>query len=199
MALTTEASVDGRTLQEFLAITQQELASRMNSDMLVAAAQDKKKQFSEWMSLTHWPHLSDQVAENLCGFLQENVVGIFAGAWSKYAELRKCAKETREDPNSTIDVSLADHEFTYAVAPAVDILLNGEKVASIPFSIEVTCKVSGLVLSLKQGAVYRVRTGKCNCTTQILCAGYSVWDHPLANIDLPGELRLSKPVTLVDQ
>jgi hypothetical protein len=197
MPITADATLDGRTLQEFLAVTRQELAARMSSDALVAAAKDNEKRFAQWMSSSHWPHLSDQVAEHLCGFLQENVVSIFAGAWSKYAELRKCAKETRDDPGSTLDVALADHDFSYEMKPSIDVLLNGQKVATIPFSIEITCAASGLELSLREGAVYRVRGGRCNCKAQILCSGFPVWERPLAGIDLPGELRLTRPIAIV--
>jgi|HubBroStandDraft_2_1064218.scaffolds.fasta_scaffold176240_3 hypothetical protein len=83
MVLNADATVDGRTLREFLAVTQQDLAARMNSKMLVAAARDDGKQFTTWMTQTQWPHLSVGVAEHVYDFLKENLVGVFAGAWAK--------------------------------------------------------------------------------------------------------------------
>lgn len=197
MPITADTTVDGRTLQEFLAVTREELAARMSSDTLVAAARDNEKKFSQWMSQSHWPQLSGQVADHVCGFLQDNVVGIFAGAWSKYAELRKCAKETRDNPGSTMSVALAEHEFTYGMEPAIDVRLNGATVASIPFAIELTCATTGLELYLKQGSIHAVRSGRCNCKARILCSSFPVWDRALAEIDLPGELHLSRPIALV--
>ena len=161
MTLSADATVDGRTLREFLAVTRQELAASMDSKMLIAAARDEGKQFTTWMAQTQWPHLADGVAEHVCDFLKESLVGVFAGAWAKYSELKKCAKETRED-GTTMDVALADHDFTYEMEPWVDVLLNGVKVAHIPFKLAVTCEVSGLELFLKQGCVYQVRSGKCD-------------------------------------
>lgn len=194
----TATTVDGRTLQEFLNVSREELAARMNSDTLVRAARDNEMEFANWMATTHWPHLTDQVADHLCGFLQENVVTIFAGAWSKYVELRRCAKETREDTKSTTDVALAEHDFKWEIDPDIDVLLNGVKVASIPFTIELACTVIGLELSLRQGSVYRVRGGRCNCKAGISCSGFPIWDRSLAGVDLPGELRLTHPVSLAD-
>jgi hypothetical protein len=58
------------------------------------------------------------------------------------------------------------------------------------------CTVDGLVLGLKQGAVFRVRSGRCNSKAEIRCAGNVVWERPLFGTDLPGELRLAEPVVL---
>ncbi len=167
----------------------------MDSKMLLAAARDDGKQFTTWMTQTQWPHLSVGVAEHVCDFLKENLVGVFAGAWAKYSELKRCAKETRED-GSTMDVALADHDFTYEMEPYVDVLLNGVKVADIPFKVAVTFTVSGLELFLKKGCVYQVRSGKLDCKAEIRCAQSVVWNRELAGVNLPGELHLSKPITL---
>lgn len=195
MALSAEATVDGRTLREFLAVTREELAASMDSKMLIAAARDDGKRFTTWMTQTQWPHLSVGVAEHVFDFLQENLAGVFAGAWAKYSELKRCANETREK-GSTMDVALADHDFTYEMEPSVDILLNGVKVADIQFKIAMTCAVSGLELFLKQGSVYQVRSGKCDCKAEIRCAEKVVWSRNLAGVNLPGELHLSNPIAL---
>lgn len=196
--LSAVATVDGRTLRELLSVTREELAARLNSDTLVAAAHDNEQKFASWMASSHWPQLTSQVADHLLGFLEENVVTIFAGAWSKYVELRKAARETLGDTKSTVDVALADHDFIWSIRPEIDVLLNGAKVASIPFAIELACAVSALELSLSKGAIKRVSSGKCSCKAQISCANFPpFWERPLAGIDLPGELRLTHSITIV--
>lgn len=198
LPLAAAVMVDGRTLRELLSVTQAELAAHLDSDALVAAARDHENKFASWMASTHWPQLSGQVADHLLGFLEENVVGIFAGAWSKYAELRKAARETLDDTASTVNVALADHDFTWSIKPEIDVLLNGAKVASIPFTIELACAVSALELSLRNGAVNRVSSGKCSCKAQIRCADSApIWERPLAGVDLPGEIHLTHPVAIV--
>ena len=120
---------------------------------------------------------------------------MFAGAWSKFAELKRCARETCKD-GSTMDVSLSDHEFTYEMQPHVDVFLNSVKVAEIPLEIELICEVTGLDLFLKKGCVYQVRGGKCGCKADIRLGETVVWTRDLAGLSLPGELVLSKPITL---
>lgn len=195
MAHDIEVTIEGRTLEDFLGVTRKELAARLDSKTLVAAARDERKQFSRWMAQTKWQGLPASVADHVCGFLQENLVGVFAGAWSKFAELNRCAKETRKE-GTTSDISLASHDFTYEMKPHVDVLLDGVAVAEIPFTIGLTCEVSGLYLFLQHGCVYQIRSGKCNCKADIRCGETVVWKRNLADVDLPGVLHLSKPIPL---
>jgi hypothetical protein len=195
MALNADATINGRRLEEFLGVTRQELTASMDSKTLLAAARDEGKQFSTWIAQAKWQHLPAGLADHVCGFLQEDLVGVFTGAWTKFAELKKCARETLKD-GTTMNVSLADHDFTYEMQPSVDVLLNSVKVAEIPFEIELTCEVNGLDLFLKQGCVYQVNSGKCDCTADIRCGVKVLWKRKLAGVNLPGELRLSKPIPL---
>jgi hypothetical protein len=195
MVVDLDETIDGQTLKTFLGVTREELEARLDSKTLVAAARDEGKKFNRWMAQTNWQGLPAGVADHVCGFLQENAVGVFAEAWGKYAELKRCARETRKE-GTTMDVSLASHDFTYELEPHVDVLLNGVKVAEIPFKIELTCEVNGLDLFLKQGCVYQIRNGKCDCKAGIRCAKTVVWTCKLADVNLPGALHLSKPISL---
>jgi len=195
MALKLDATIDGQTLEKFLGVTREELETNLDSKTLVASARDEHKQFSRWMAQTKWQGLPAAVADHVCGFLQEDLVGVFAGAWSKFAELNRCAKETRKE-GTTSDISLASHDFTYEIKPHVEVLLDGVAVAEIPFTIGLTCEVSGLDLFLKLGSVYQIRSGKCDCNADIRCGETVVWTRKLADVNLPGVVHLSKPIPL---
>jgi len=196
--LPLSAAINGRSLRELLSVTREELAACLKSDNLIAAARDNEKKFAGWMASTQWPELNGLVADHLLGFLEENVVTIFAGAWSKYVELRKAARETLDETKSTAAVALADHDFSWSINPEIDVLLNGAKVASIPFIIELAFVVCALELSLCKGAINRVSSGRCSCKAQISCGDFPpVWERSLAGVDLPGELRLTHPITIV--
>jgi hypothetical protein len=191
-----DASINGRTLRDLLALTPKDLSLHMDNKVLLKASEGDNDQLAQWVARDQAPHLSDQVAEHICDALNDNLAGVFEGAWAKFSELKKCAQETRDDPKATMDVTLADHEFTYGFDYSVDVLLNGKKVTSIPFSFSADFTVSGLELSLKQGCVYQVRTGKLDCDAEIRCAQTVVWTRKLEGVDLPGELHLAKPIAL---
>lgn len=196
MPVAIDAALDGTKLIDFLDVTRADIAEKLDVHTLLEAAGDEKKQVIARMTETQLSLLPNEVAEHVCGFLQDNVVEIFAAAWSDFYELKRRAQETRDDPATTMDVELASYDFTYEIEPSVELLVDGVPVKTIPFSVVMTCTVEGLVLGLKQGAVNRVRSGRCNAKAQILCAGKLIWERPLFGKDLPGELKLAKPVVL---
>jgi hypothetical protein len=196
MPISADVIEDGRTVQELFAVTRTELAAKISSKMLVAAAQDDTKQFTSWVKKTRWPQLPDQIAGELCSYLQENVVSIFAGAWAKYAELKRSARETCEHPETTETVALGQHDFSYEITPQIDVLLDRVKVATIPFQLGITFALSGLELVLKKGAVCEVMSGTCDCKAEIRCAGSPIWERTLRKVNLPGELELTRPIVL---
>jgi hypothetical protein len=196
MSTLAEAIMNGHTLRGMLALTREELAAGMSSKTLMSVASDGDKKLAAWMARSESPHLSEQVAEHVCDALELNFVSVFSSAWAKYSELKKCAKETRDDARSTMDVALADHEFTYEMESAVDVLLDGVNVASIPFKFAAVCTVSGLELFLKKGCVYQVRSGKLDLKAEIRCAENVVWTRALAAVTLPGALQLDEPIAL---
>src|SRR5215472_16893696 len=113
MPVTIDATLDGVRLKDFLNVSKAEIAEKLDGHALVDAANDKKKQLIARMAEAQWKLLPDQVAEHVCGFLEENVVDIFAAVWSQLYELKRHARETRDHAKTTIDVTLADHDFTY--------------------------------------------------------------------------------------
>jgi hypothetical protein len=140
------ATVDGSTLQSWMGATESSLAERLSPKVMKKAAQSDRERTKGWLTVLGQKGISDRVADKVCGLLQEDAVGVIAGAWSKYAELKRCARETLSDPGEPAVVGLAEHAFTYRFTPSVTVKLDGVKVAEIPFSIVVTCTVTGLQL-----------------------------------------------------
>jgi hypothetical protein len=184
------------TLQSLFGVTTGELASRMNTQLLLSAAHDDAGKFSSFLRDTQWPQLSNQVAGHVCNFLSQNLVDIFSGAWNQYAELRKYAAQTLADPHTTASVALATHGFTYTLAPSIEVQLDHVDVAKIPFALSATFAVTALELALKAGAVAAISSGTCDCSAELLCAQTPIWSRTLKSIDLPGILHLTHPIPL---
>lgn len=193
--MTAILDTSNRTFGDLFHLSPEELATRLDDQTLLRSTQDGKR-LAKWMAATPVHPARQEVAQHMCNALSDSLVSAFAGAWSKYSDLKTCAKESREDPRSTMDIALAEHDFKYQIDSSVDILLNGVRVASVPFSFAANCKVSGLELSLQKGCVVAVRAGKLDCTAEILCAAQSVWTRSLASVSLPGELHLAKPIPI---
>jgi hypothetical protein len=183
------------TFCDLFRLNPHDLAACLDDPTILRSTQEGKR-LAKWMSATPAHPVREELAQHMCDAITDPLVSVFAGAWSKYSELKTCANETRQDPKSSMDIALADHDFTYQINSSVDILLNGSQVASVPFSFAATCTVSGLELALKNGCVVAVRAGKLACSAEILCASSSVWTRTLPSVNLPGELHFAKPIPL---
>jgi hypothetical protein len=127
--------------------------------------------------------------------LQDDAVGIFAGAWNLCAELKQCAQETREHPGQA-SVTLTGHEFSYKMSPRVEVRVDSVELGSFDFELEVSCKVSALELQLEKGCVTGLRAGTCDGAPSLALAGQTIWQRDLVHVNLPGALRLARPVPL---
>jgi hypothetical protein len=196
MAIDGAKEAGGSTLQSWMGATEAALTERLSPKLLKKAAQSDREHVKGWLAVAGQKGLSGCVADKVCGLLREEAVGVVAGVWSKYAELKRCAQETLNDPGEPAVVGLAEHAFSYGFALSVTVKLDGVRVAEIPFSIAVTCTVTSLKLELVDGCVRRVLVGSCEGKGTIRCADTVIWERPLMHVDLPGEMRLRKPVRL---
>jgi hypothetical protein len=184
----------GPTFCDLFGLTAESLSASLDDKTLLEAVGDGKKTPLPAGSL---PGLRGAVASRLWTALNDgSVAGACAGAWAKYADLMQCAKQTRDDPKSTQEVALAQHDFTFKLDPAFDVMLNGVNVGSIPFSFTADCAVNGLELSLERGSIVAVRAGKLDCSAKIACAGTTIWTRDVGAVNLPGELHLTRPIVL---
>lgn len=193
------ATVDGRTLQAWMGATESALADRLSPKLLKKAAESDSERVKGWITVAGQKGISSCVASKICELLQEDSVGVIAGAWSKYVELKKCAVQSLNEPGESATVGLAEHAFTYGFEPSVTVNLDGMKVAEIPFAVEVTCTVTGLKLEIVDGCVQKILTGSCEGSATIRCADSLIWERPLMHMDLPGEMKLRKPIRLAGE
>lgn len=196
MAIDTNVTINGQTLESLFEISSKQLTAKLNKDTLLREAREDGS-FSKWLAHTEWPSLSESVASGACGLLSDNVVDVFAGAWCKFSELTKCAKETVEHSGSASNVVLGDHDFTYEIEPKLEILLDGQRVGEIPFAVEVTFTVNAMVLEIASGCVSKVRSGQLNWSAHVKCGSTEVWTRELGGLDLPGELKLRHPISIL--
>jgi hypothetical protein len=196
MTIPAEALNESRTLRDVFGLTASNLSAGFDHGALNHAAKAEGAAFHTWMNGAGSQRLPKQMADHLCDALDVSLIGVFAGFWHTRNELRQCARETREDPSRSSEVDLADHAFVHELKVDVDVLLNSKRVATIPFVVETSCTVEALTLCLRHGAVYKVRSGRCDCEAQIRCAESVVWRHGPHQLSLPGEFALREPIAI---
>jgi hypothetical protein len=191
-----EVTESGRSLQNFLEVTEEQLAHSLNEKVLADAARSDTKELASWVERAKWDGMPQELGHHVAGFLQDDAVDVFAGAWGKCYELKKCLEESRTNPRETSVVALTDHDFTYELSPTVDILVDGVKLGAIPFLVTLSCQISGLELQVRNGAIAGVRTGSADGTAEIACARNTIWQRDLAHVSLPGKLHFKNAIRL---
>jgi hypothetical protein len=191
-----EVTESGRSLQNFLEVTEEQLAHSLNEKVLADAARSDTKELASWVERAKWDGMPQELGHHVAGFLQDDAVDIFAGAWGKCYELKKCLEESRTNPRETSVVALTDHDFTYELSPTVDILVDGVKLGAIPFLVTLSCQISGLELQVRNGAIAGVRTGSADGSAEIACARNTIWQRDLAHVSLPGKLHFKNAIRL---
>jgi hypothetical protein len=190
------ATINGQSLQDLLRVSSDDIAAALNKTTLRKAV-EQDSGFTGWLATAQWPALSQSVATGACSLLSDNVVDIFAGAWCKYKELTQCAEETLAPPGSTSTVTLADHDFTYEIEPSLEILIDGKKVGTIPFAVAVTFTVKAMMLEIASGCVGKVQSGRLSWSASLNCGSSAIWTRELGGLDLPGELKLKQPISIL--
>lgn len=183
-----EINVDGRSLQQFIGATEAEIANGLTTSRLESALRSDSSAFQQWASNASSGTRSE-LASHVVGFLQGDAGEIFAGAWSRCAELRKAAAETKEKQGTTQLIALAEHEFTYSAEPEVDVVVDGVTLGGFKFRIELTCAVKALELQVRDGGIGGVRAGECEGSACISLCGVELWKKPVVHHDLSRTLR----------
>jgi len=191
-----EVTENGASLQSFFSVTESDLSKGLTDKVLANAARSDTKELAEWAGSAKWSGMATDLGHHLTGFLQGNTVDIFAGAWAKCTELKQCLEESRTHPSDTTSVVLTDHDFTYELKPAVDILVDGVRLGAIPFGVTLTCQVSALELQVRGGAISGVRAGSADGAAEVTCAANTIWHRDLAHVKLPGALQFKNPIRL---
>lgn len=189
------ATVNDVSVQEFLQVTKADVATGMTKDVLREAAERDSAELSGWMRAVALQGTQQALGERVVGLLQDDAAGMFAGAWNLCAELKQTAQETREHPGQA-SVTLTEHEFSYKMSPRVEVRVDSARLGSFDFELELSCKVSALELQLEKGCVTGLSAGTCDGRASLSLAGQEIWQRDLVHVNLPGALRLSRPIPL---
>jgi hypothetical protein len=191
----SDVIVNDVSVQQFLEASEDDVAAGMTKQVLHEAARQDSAKLSSWVQAMKLEAVQQPLGARVVGFLQDDAVGIFAGAWNLCKELKDCAQETREHPGQA-SVTLTQHEFSYAMDPSVEVLADKVRFGKFDFEVRVSCLVTALVLVLEKGCVTAVTAGTCDGKASIALAGQEIWQRELVHVNLPGRLSLKRPVPL---
>lgn len=133
------------------------------------------------------------IASELAGL---DLADVLAAAWRKHTALRSAAHRTLADPGSIELVDLATHRITSSHHPAVDLLVDERKVATVDFLLELSFVIRGMVAGVKDGRLTALQSGACRASAVLACEGIDLVRRE-RELDLSRTLDLDAGVVLL--
>jgi hypothetical protein len=138
-----------------------------------------------------------EIAAVLAGLLELDLGDVLLTAWRGHRALVAAGRRTAAEPAGREVVDLASHRVRWASRPSVDLVLDGVRLATLEFALEVEFVLVGVAAVVWRGHLVAVQGGDCTVTGQLSFA-----DVPLLRgswrVDVAWLVRLDPAVPLVD-
>jgi hypothetical protein len=128
--------------------------------------------------------------------LDEAVIDVLAAGWRKWEVLAAAGQRSLESPGQTEIVELVDHRITSTHHPAVDVTVDGVKVAEITLQIEIVIQLHALTAVVTQGRLVALRSGRGELSVDLALDGVPLTSAS-RQVELPIEVDLGEGIPLV--
>jgi hypothetical protein len=112
-----------------------------------------------------------QVAAAAHGLVDLDLGDMMAAGWRKQGELADAVERTAANPHNPEVVELASQRITSTHRPYVDVIVDGARMATINFQLEVEFLIKALVATVRGGRVVGLSAGSCEVTATLAAEG----------------------------
>ena len=130
------------------------------------------------------------------GLLDVDLTGFLVSGWQKHREVIAAARRTMAAPGSIELVDLATHQITASQRPAVNLLVDNHRVATVELGLSVVFDISALVAGIRGGRLVAVHSGRCDVTATLAIQGTNVISRQV-HLELPGIIPLGRGIRLL--
>ena len=106
--------------------------------------------------------------------LDIEITDVVGGGWAKYRELRQYRDPKRYPPGEVVLAPLAKHRIKSSHKPYLELLIGDQPAGRIEFQLDVEMKLEGVVLKIRDGRIWGVKSGTCRCAGRLACRGVSL-------------------------
>ena len=103
-----------------------------------------------------------------------NPVQIIVDALTSFNELQEAGRRTIGQADSAELVELIGHEITFQQQPSINVVVNGQQVATLPMLLSLTCDIQALTATVRTGRLAALQLGHCTATGTIAISGRTV-------------------------
>jgi hypothetical protein len=151
------------------------------------------------LSGRHWASLTHAIAGKVAELLQVPLTTILGRAWKDLKEVRAAMQTTRQSPDRTEEVVLADHSVESEHRPNLDLYQNGKRIGRIPFMVSVEIELRGLLLEIREGAIRKMISGDIRIKGTFKVAEFTLVEKASERVQIPGEIRFDRPAGQPDR
>jgi hypothetical protein len=119
------------------------------------------------------------------------VPDIFLTSWTKANVLQNYLAESQKDPETVMELELAEHTINSQHRPHIEVCIQNTPVKRIEFVLRLIFKLKGFVLKIQNGAIKEMRTGSCDARGTLEYHGLVIAEKMLAPINLPAVVSVS--------
>ena len=130
------------------------------------------------------------------GLLDVDLTRFLVSGWQKHREVIAAARRTVAAPGSIELVDLATHQITATQRPAVNLLVDNHRVATLELGLSVVFDISALVAGIRGGRLVTVHSGRCDVTATLTIQDTKVISRQV-HLKLPGIIPLGQGIRLV--
>lgn len=122
---------------------------------------------------------------------------VLGQAWSGWHDMIKYADPQQTPPEDVNVVPITNHTIESEYKPEVDVVVNGVTVHTFPFHVSVTLKVQGGNLVVQRGMIQEIRLAGLKLGGAIKLRDRILLEKDVADIDVPGVMRLARPIPIL--
>jgi hypothetical protein len=130
--------------------------------------------------------------------LDYNMIELVVDGWREHHDLTDAARHTLAKPGSTELVALATHGIAVSQKPSIDLLLNGELVATVELELTLQFDISAAVAGVSAGLMTAMHSGRCDITGTLTINGAEATQKQ-KRIELPGVISLKQGIRLLSE
>ncbi len=105
-------------------------------------------------------------------------------------------EKSKQTPEETTYVELAEHTINSEHKPSIDVKLRGAKLKTIALLVQLGFNLKAFVLKIKNGRIIELQAGHCEVKGTIKFSGLTIAEKKLAPLKLPFSIPVTMPVSV---
>jgi hypothetical protein len=158
--------------------------------------QAMQERISQEVKGIKWTAAMPDLIPKICDLLEIKVDDVLLTAWKKASELWTVIEKSKQTPEETTYVELAQHTINSEHKPSIDVMLKGAKLKTIALLVQLGFNLKGFVLKVKNGGIIELQAGQCEVKGTIKFSGLTIAEKKLAPLKLPFSIPVTMPASV---